>query len=54
MCYYSDLTATHLTTEAKENKDNKELLTDVVVYKSPVSQFSDVPVTERQITSGRD
>ncbi|XP_069032026.1 transcription termination factor 3, mitochondrial [Embiotoca jacksoni] len=50
MCYYNDLTAKYLTTEAKEDKYTEDLSRiDVVAYESPVLPTRDaVPVTEKQ------
>ena len=50
MCYYSDITAKNLTTEAKEEKDIEELSTaNVVVYKSPLLPVRDA---ESQMSLG--
>lgn len=54
MCYYSDFTAKHLETEAKEDENTEELSrTDVMAYKSPLLQIIDAaPVTEGQMSLG--
>lgn len=54
MFCYSDFTAKHLATEAKEDKDIEELSRAVdVAYKSPLMPIRDaVPVTESQISLG--
>ncbi|XP_062265384.1 transcription termination factor 3, mitochondrial [Platichthys flesus] len=51
MFYYSDLSAKHLATEAKEDKFTEESSrTDVVAYRSPLSPIrEDVPVNENQM-----
>lgn len=51
---YSDLTAKHLATEAKEDKDVEESSgAHVVAYKSPLLPIRDaVPVTESQMSLG--
>ncbi|XP_010736239.2 transcription termination factor 3, mitochondrial [Larimichthys crocea] len=56
MFCYSDFTAKHLATEAKEDKDIEELSRAVdVAYKSPLMPIRDaVPVTESQISLDLD
>ncbi|XP_075995156.1 transcription termination factor 3, mitochondrial [Genypterus blacodes] len=51
ICYYSDLTAKHLTPEATGNKDKELLRSEVVTYESPVTQIRDA---ESQITLDLD
>ncbi len=56
MLYYSDLTTKHLATDAKEDKDDKDLSrADVVLHKSPLLPVRDAaPVTENQLPLGTD
>lgn len=52
--FYSDLTAKHLATEAKEDKNAEEpSRADIVAYKSPLLPMKDaVPVNESQMSLG--
>lgn len=54
MFCYSDLTAKHLATEVKEDKDIEELSrVQVVAYKSSLLPIRDaMPVTESQVSLG--
>lgn len=53
MCYYSDLTAKHMQSEATEGKFTDLSRTDVVAYKSHLLQIRDaVPVTESPMSLG--
>ncbi|CAB1457031.1 unnamed protein product [Pleuronectes platessa] len=56
MFYYSDLSAKHLATEAKEDKSTEESSrTDVVAYRSPLSPIRDaVPGNENQMSLDLD
>ncbi|KAM7373189.1 hypothetical protein PAMP_008062 [Pampus punctatissimus] len=55
-CYYSDFTAKHLETKAKEDKYTEELSrTDVVAYKSPLLQIRDAALeTDSQMSIDLD
>lgn len=56
MCYYSDLTANYVTSEAKEDKHTKDLVgTDVAAYPAPLLPTRDVvSTTENQVSFDLD